>query len=101
MDRPVSAGLYHAMKRFLKNRANIIWLILVAATALTFELGEHGATGSVALAILLGLTWLKGYLIISDFMELRHAQRLWQILIGGWLCLIIAVITFAYAIGMR
>ena len=89
------------MKRFLKNRANIVWLILVAATALTFELGKHGATGRATLAILLGLTWLKGYLIISDFMELRHAQRMWQILIGGWLCLVVATIALAYADGIH
>ncbi len=86
---------------FLKNRANIVWLILVAATLVTFELGEHGATGTVALAVILGLAWIKGQLVISDFMELRHAPLLWRLVVGGWLCVVVAVIVLAYWLGMR
>ncbi|MCL2830551.1 MAG: cytochrome C oxidase subunit IV family protein [Betaproteobacteria bacterium] len=89
------------MMNFLKNRANVVWLVLVLATISTFELGEHGAAGVKALAAIFGLAWIKGQLVIFDFMELRHAPLFWRIVVGGWLCVVVGIIALAYWIGMR
>lgn len=86
------------MKIFLKNRVNLVWLILMAATGITFWLGEQGVAGGGALAVLLGLAWIKGQLVVSEFMELRHAPPLWRAIVGGWLVLVVALVALAFAI---
>ena len=75
--------------------ANRAWLALLIATAVTWWLGDSGAGGR-AVAIVLGLAWIKGLLVIYEFMELRHAPRLWKRLLIGWLSVVVALIALAY-----
>ncbi len=77
------------------------WLIMLVATLATWALGEGGAAGSVAVLIMLVLAFVKGSLVILDFMELRHAPLLWRILLTGWLILITSLIVLFYWIGSR
>ena len=84
-------------------RINTIWVLLLLATALTWWLGESGnavRAEFVSAAIVLGLAAFKGYLIAMDYMELRHAPRLWRWVIIVTLTLIVALILLAYFIGM-
>lgn len=77
-------------------RLNIIWSILLSATALTWWLGEHNATGQsplITAGIVLTLSVLKGWCIIQDFMELRHGPRLWRYLMLAWI-VVMAVLLF-------
>lgn len=48
-------------------------------------MGAAGLTGPwVALAIL-AIAFVKGRLVILDFMELRHAPLMWRLILGaGW-----------------
>ncbi|MCE1251467.1 MAG: cytochrome C oxidase subunit IV family protein [Comamonadaceae bacterium] len=72
-------------------RINTIWVLLLLATALTWWLGESGnavRAEFVSAAIVLGLAAFKGYLIAMDYMELRHAPRLWRGLVLGWLLVV-------------
>ncbi|WP_298213168.1 cytochrome C oxidase subunit IV family protein [Acidovorax sp.] len=75
-----------------------IWLALLAATAITWWVGEHpGPTGigrGAALAVL-GLALAKGVLIVLDYMELRHAPALWRRLLLGWLGLTLLIVLVA------
>ena len=78
-------------------RLNIIWSILLSATALTWWLGEGQADGQAALVtagIVLSLSVVKGWCIIQDFMELRHGPRLWRYLMLAWI-IAMAVLLFA------
>ena len=64
------------------------WSALVAATALTWWLGESGRLRSDslgALALVLALAFVKGRWIILDFMALRDGPPLWRRLLLGWL----------------
>ncbi|HEX5675877.1 MAG TPA: cytochrome C oxidase subunit IV family protein, partial [Azonexus sp.] len=44
--------------------------------------------------------FVKGRLVILDFMELRAAPRLWRALLEGWLILVSSLILLAYWISL-
>ena len=52
----------------LKNPANRAWLILIIATGITWYLGEVGAAGTAAIVAMLAIAFVKGRLVILDFM---------------------------------
>jgi hypothetical protein len=86
------------------NAANRAWLVLLIATGITWWLGESGMAASssvLAVAIMLGLAFIKGVLVIYDFMELRHAPRMWKLFIVGWLTFVLTMIALAYWTGLR
>ena len=87
--------------KFLKNPAHRAWLILLAATGVTWYLGEVGAAGTVAIVAMLAIAFVKGRLVILDFMELREAPRLWRALLEGWLILVASLILLAYWMSLR
>ena len=86
--------------RFLNNPANRAWLILVLATLTTFWLGEVGAAGTLAVVSLLLIAFVKGRLVILDFMELREAPLFWRGLLEGWLILVSSLILLAYWLSL-
>lgn len=83
------------------DRTDILWLLLVAATGLTWRLGDSGGHGLAVVALVFGLAVLKGALVILDFMELRHAPALWRYVVLGWLLTVAAAILFIYSIGPK
>ena len=83
---------------------NRIYAFLLAATAVTFWLGESGSTGKGAwlpVLVMFALAATKAFWVIYDFMEVRHAPLLWKRLLLGWLCLVVLGILLAYAISLR
>ena len=83
---------------------NHIWLLLLAATGVTFWLGESGLSGTAGMSPVLtmfALAFVKALLVMLDFMELRHAPALWRWLLVGWLVLVTIGIVLAYWIGQR
>lgn len=83
----------------LNNVIDRVWLVLLAGTALTYWLGESGLSGSAGMTpvlVMFGLALLKGWLVILDFMELRHAPPLWRQLLTGWLALVTGLIVLAW-----
>lgn len=83
---------------------NRIWLVLLAATGVTFWLGESGLSGTAGMSPVLAmfaLAFVKALLVMLDFMELRHAPALWRRLLVGWLVLVAGGIVLAYWIGQR
>ena len=89
---------------WLQQPLNRIWLFLLAATVVTFSLGESGLAGRagvVSLLVMFGLAYTKGILVILDFMELRHAPLLWRVLLVGWLSLVVVAIALAWWLGLR
>lgn len=78
-------------------RLDLVGITLLLATALTWWLGESGALlhGSwPAIALVLGIAWVKGSLIALDFMELRHAPWFWRYVVLGWLSVVVGGIAF-------
>ncbi|BCO39117.1 hypothetical protein MINTM001_02560 [Mycobacterium paraintracellulare] len=64
------------------------WLVLIAATLVSYALGaEHGA-GSVMVVVILGIAAFKIRLVGLDFMELRSAPVLLRAAFEGY-CLVL------------
>ena len=85
----------------LKNPAHRAWLVLILATLVTWYLGEVGAAGTLSIVAMLAIAFVKGRLVILDFMELREAPRMWRVLLEGWLILVSGLILLAYWISLR
>lgn len=86
----------------LKLSTNTLWLLLLAATGLTYWLGESGQLGHarmVPVFIIFGVSFFKGLAVINDFMELRYAPALWRNLLVGWLGFVISMTLLAYWLG--
>lgn len=82
-------------------RLSVIWLLLLAATALTWSLGEESRTGGALLAFsLLLITFFKCRAVAWDFMGLAGAGPFWRGLMMGWLLLVLALIGIAYRMGL-
>ncbi|BBY61839.1 cytochrome C oxidase subunit IV family protein [Mycolicibacterium helvum] len=87
------------MLQYVRNRAGVSWLILVAATLASFALGADHGTGSLVAVAVLAIAAIKVRLVGLDFMELRHAPiplrvafevywvTLWALLSGLYLWL--------------
>ena len=86
---------------FIKNPINRAWLVLMIATAITWYLGEVGAAGTGAIVGMLLIAFVKGRLVILDFMELRQAPRMWRQLLEGWMLLVGSLILLAYWLSLR
>jgi heme/copper-type cytochrome/quinol oxidase subunit 4 len=85
---------------FALSRAGVSWLVLIAATLLSYALGaEHGVGSRVVVVVVFGIAAIKVRLIGLDFMELRSAPMplrvafesyclvLWGVLSGLYLFL--------------
>jgi caa(3)-type oxidase subunit IV len=57
----------------VRNRAGFSWLMLVAATVISWAVGAEHGTGSMVAVIVLAIAAIKVRLVGLDFMELRHA----------------------------
>ena len=89
------------MSTFFKNPAHRAWLVLLIATGITWYLGEVGAAGTGAIVAMLLIAFVKGRLVILDFMELRNASLLWRTLLPAWLILVASLILLAYWLSLK
>lgn len=62
-----------SVRQLVRNRAGLSWLILVAATVISWAVGAEHATGSLVAVLVLAIAALKARLVGLDFMELRDA----------------------------
>lgn len=83
---------------------NRIWLYMVAATLITFGIGESGLTrvsSTWTIGLMFTLAYTKGVLVILDFMELRHAPAMWRALLLGWASVTVFAILLGWWMGSR
>jgi caa(3)-type oxidase subunit IV len=59
--------------QLVRNRAGFSWLLLIAATIISWAVGAEHGTGSVVAVIVLAIAAIKVRLVGLDFMELRSA----------------------------
>lgn len=79
---------------------NFVLVVLLLATVATFEIGERGVAGPLAMAALLAISFIKGRLVVLDFMGLRGVKFFWRGLLLGWLLLVSTLIAVAYWISI-
>lgn len=72
------------MQRKHIQRLTLLWLLLVGLAFVSWSMGRDLDAAWLPLAVL-GLTALKGQIIIDWFMELAHAPRLFRYGVSGWL----------------
>jgi hypothetical protein len=71
------------------------------STLAVLSLGSIGTAGTSAIVAMLLIAFVKGHLVILDFMELREAPRMWRGLLEGWLILVSVLILLAYWMSLR
>lgn len=77
----------HQMQ-WLRNPINLTWLAMVAASLVSYTLGERmtGSTWHTSGVILVfALALAKGKWVIDVFMGLRTAPAVWRRVLLGWL----------------
>ena len=83
---------------FLRRRITAVWLLLVVATAASWELG-HGFGFDevrVASAAILVIAFIKVRYVILDFMEIRHAPWAMRLVGEGWLIAVCGGLVYFY-----
>lgn len=83
-------------------RLDLVFLGLLAATGVTWCVGESGTLAGGApgpVLLIFGLALAKGAAIALDFMELRAAPPLWRRLVLGWLAGVLVLIVAAWALA--
>jgi hypothetical protein len=79
--------------------ATILWLILLALTALTTQasaLAEARLAAGAVVPLVLLATLIKGRVVIDHFMALRHVGAAWRWAVLGWLLLVLGLISYAF-----
>ena len=87
-----------------RSRTTLVWFLLVAATAISWEMG-HGAGfadlhyASVSIIV---IAFIKVRFVILDFMEIRHAP-IWMRVVGETWCVVICstlVLLYLHGVGL-
>ena len=91
------------MAALLKTRITVVWILLVLATAASWEMG-HGFpfedVTQAAIAIIV-LALVKVRFVIMEFMELRGAPLPMRLVAEGWVVGICALLIALYLGALR
>lgn len=86
------------MTSLLRSRVTLVWLVLVVATVLSWEMG-HGVglddLRHIRIAVI-GIAFIKVRFVILDFMEIRHAPRFMRVVGESWALLVCLVLIALY-----
>lgn len=88
------------MAKLLRDRLFLAWALLAAVTVLSSLLGGGGPAGrglsatAVSVAVL-GMAFAKAFVVMFEFMELRHAPRALKLICLLWLALALGALLAA------
>jgi hypothetical protein len=74
--------------QFIRNRAGLSWLILIAASLVSFAVGVEHGTGAGVVVVVLTIAAIKVRLVGLDFMELRYAPITLRAVFEGYCVLL-------------
>lgn len=85
-------------RQLLISRATLIWLVLLGATLLSWKMGHGVGLHDVRQAsiAIIAIALVKVRLVMTEFMELRHAPRWTRVAVDLWLLLLLAVLIGVY-----
>jgi hypothetical protein len=78
-----------------------VWLLLAGLTLATLLIGEAGLAGRGVMLALLAIALVKGQLVATYFMGLRHAGWVWRSVILGYFLVVGGMVAVAYLIGLK
>jgi hypothetical protein len=81
---------------FARGRAGFSWLVLIAATLVSYALGVDHSIGAVTVVAVLGIAAIKIRLVGLDFMELRSAPIPLRAAFEGYCLVLWAVLSGLY-----
>lgn len=79
----------------------IVWLSLLALTAVTYNIGRMGLGGTQIVMLVLIITFIKSEMVAGFFMGLRKTSLLWRAIMASWLVIVGGGIAIAYMIGLK
>jgi hypothetical protein len=81
---------------FTRSRAGVSWVVLLAATLLSYALGAEHGVGSAVVVVVFGIAAIKVRLIGLDFMELRSAPLPLRVAFEAYCLVLWAVLSGLY-----
>ena len=92
------------MRELIYRRVTVVWLLLVAATALSWWLGT-GRTGAggdltVVSSLVVAVALIKVRFVIREFMEVRGALPALRYVTDGWVFGVLLVLLYLYWSGL-
>lgn len=87
------------MTQRLREPAVLAWLALMAATTLSWWLGEGHGPVRVASVGVISLAFAKVYVVGQHFMELKDAPLALRLLFGGWCAAVCTLLVAMYLFG--
>lgn len=86
------------MTSLIRSRFTLVWLVLVGATAFSWETGHaSGASRHYAEVAVLVVAFFKVRIVLMEFMEVRNAPTLLKVLAQGWAVAVCAALIVLYA----
>ena len=76
--------------------ATFVWLLLLVFTLATYLIATYVPFGTAIVGIVLGITFIKGRLVICHFMGVRYCRPVWRVIMMAYLLVVGSVITLAY-----
>jgi heme/copper-type cytochrome/quinol oxidase subunit 4 len=84
----------------LRDRTTLVWLGLVLATAVSWQLGTgHGLAGKSAAVVVLAIAFIKVRFVGRYFMEIRDAPRGLQVVFDAWVVVVAAALIGIYSLA--
>jgi len=80
----------------MKKTFEYIWLTLIILTIFAYLLGYLKYINSSLVAVLLFTTFIKGWLVIDYFMDLKEVRLKYRLIPIVWLSIVISLIAVAY-----
>jgi heme/copper-type cytochrome/quinol oxidase subunit 4 len=81
----------------LKNRISIVWLVLIAATLISWKVGtDHGVHAHLATIIVLLVAFIKVRFVGLYFMELREAPLPLRAIFEGYCIVVCTTLVIMY-----
>lgn len=81
----------------LRSRVSLVWLVLIAATLLSWKVGtDHGVHAHLATTIVLLVAFVKVRLVGLYFMELRGAPLALRLIFEGYCLVVCTVLIIMY-----
>jgi heme/copper-type cytochrome/quinol oxidase subunit 4 len=84
----------------LKSRISVVWLLLIAATLVSWRVGtDHGLHAQLATTIVVLVAFIKVRFVGLYFMELREAPVALRLVFEGYCAVVCAVVIIMYLVG--
>lgn len=89
------------MKSIVLSRLTLIWFLLIAATALSWEFGHGIGFDDIrhAGAAIIVISFVKARFVLFEFMEVKHSPGVLRLLSYGWVVLLCAVLVMLFLLA--